>query len=66
MGAAGTGKSLVIQAILNKYQGNIKVASYMAAASYLVGGYTMHATVKLPINSLGWFELSDEKLLEVR
>ena len=38
----------------------------MAAASYLVGGYTMHATFKLPINSLGWLELNDERLLEVQ
>jgi DNA replication protein DnaC len=66
LGGAGTGKSSVVKALLNKYQSRIMICSYMAQSSNLVGGITLHSLLSLPINAFGHKDLSEDKIEEIR
>ena len=52
-GVAGTGKSYLINAIINLLQSKCAVAATTGKAAYNIRGVTVHSLLKLPIGSRG-------------
>jgi ABC-type Mn2+/Zn2+ transport system ATPase subunit len=66
LGKGGSGKSELIKFVINILDDKCVVASYMAAATQVLRGVTLHYLFKLPINTDPYGELSEVRLADFR
>ena len=65
-GAAGTGKSYLINAIRNLLQSKCVVTATTGEAAYNIRGVTVHSLLKLPIGSRGNKDLTGQTLYSLQ
>jgi ATP-dependent DNA helicase PIF1 len=66
IGVGGSGKSEIIKLFTNILKDACIVCSYMAAATQILRGVTLHWLFKLPVNVMGHGQMSDASLEEVK
>jgi predicted AAA+ superfamily ATPase len=66
LGRGGSGKSELIKKCINEYGEKCVVASYMAAATQILRGVTLHYLFGLPTNIDSWGPLNETRLANLR